>query len=285
MSIDPFTTPAEAEREARAKQAHHLLDAAQKADARPSYASATSLNYAGGVMAVRDAIVGQGYALLSVRDELADIAGSLRTLTALPGAVQWLGDHLSALDDTVGGGLAELTEAIHKHGSSVDDSSSAVVDAIRAHGEVLDSAVFGVVDVMDRPRWWQLRRRWTLWRLSKSLDNVTSAPDAAEPTQEESPAGVYEFMVQVVQDCPSWALADHEVVGCVRFYAETHAACETAGTMLPGLCAQLGVEADPARVHGLVYRCDPDPDEVEDGYVGAVFLPGATILDAPAGGF
>ena len=279
-AIDPFTTPAEAEREARVKQAHALLDRAQDASTRTINYNDGVVQHGESVAALRDALVGQGHALLSVRDELADIAGSLRKLTALPGAVQWVGDHLSALDDTVGGGLAELTEAIHKHGNSVDDSSSAIVDAIRAHGEVLDSAVFGAVDVMDRPRWWQWRRRRTLWRLSKSLDNVTSAPDAAESTPEE-------FRVDLLQQPEDpWDAAgrNRRPLPSRQFRAEEERTpWEIAQQILPDLCNQAGIPANPSQVQGQLYACDRDGAAL--WFIDTVFLPDATVLDAPAGGF
>src|ERR1044072_9336978 len=107
-AIDPFTTPAQAEQEARAKQAQDFLALAMTPESLVTLEyseSTTRLSYENGIQAVRDAIVGEGYALLSVRDELADIAASLRTLTALPGAVQWVGDNLSAAGEAVQDGL------------------------------------------------------------------------------------------------------------------------------------------------------------------------------------
>jgi hypothetical protein len=156
MTIDPFTTPAEAEREGRAKQARDFLALAMTPENVVQHDwdhRHYQINYANGVQAVRDALVGQGYALLTVRDELADIAGSLRRLAAMPSAMQYVADHVSALDDTIGAGAAELSEAI------------------REHGEVVDSAVLGVADVMDRPRWWQ-------WRLRRQVRAAANSPTA-----------------------------------------------------------------------------------------------------------
>jgi hypothetical protein len=296
-TIDPFTTPAEAERAARAKQAQYLL--AWAADSRnfcTPYTDDQKVLYdKDAATAMYAAQAAAAHAMLAVRDELADIAGSLRTLAAMPTAMQNVADHVSALDDTIGGGLAELTEAVHKHGLGLSDDQCAIVEALRAHGEVVDSAVFGVADVMDRPRWWQLRRRWTLWRSADGgkrgwgrfarqtaalLDDAEASMLAtlqrdAGRTPEEPTGEVYEFLVEVRRQEPC-TTTSYEVLGRVRFHAEYEAACDTAGTMLPGLCAQLGVPADPDQVHGRVSRCDTDGGE--DCYIGLVFLDGATVL-------
>ncbi|MFI6296681.1 hypothetical protein ACIBEJ_34185 [Nonomuraea sp. NPDC050790] len=139
MMIDPFTTPVEAEREARIQQARDRLDAAT-AHISVYSSNAASLNYVEGARAVRDALVGQGHAMLAIHAELADIAGSLRTLAALPGAVQ------EALSD-LGNDVCEVHSAI-------GDGTAVVVDT----GDSLTDAIRDLADVVDRPRWWKFWR-------------------------------------------------------------------------------------------------------------------------------
>jgi hypothetical protein len=142
MTIDPFTTPAEAEREGRAKQARDFLALAMTPENVVQHNwdhHQYQIDYANGVQAVRDALVGQGYALLTVRDELADIAGSLRTLAAMPSAVQ-----------NIAGEVEGCYEAITS--GSID-----VAAAVREVGEILEDRLS--VIATTRPRWWQWRLR------------------------------------------------------------------------------------------------------------------------------
>ena len=127
MTADPFTTPAEAEREAVVQQARDLLSRAENADHYP---------FAGAVGAIKNALVAQGLATLAVRDELADIASSLRTLAALPSEVR------------------ELTATLDQ-GVEFADSAAAAAGATA-------SAMQDLAEFVDRPRWWQWRRRHRL---------------------------------------------------------------------------------------------------------------------------
>lgn len=224
--------------------------------------------------ALLDVQTAHTYALLAVNATLTGIASSLTTVARTPAAVQHLADHVCALDETVGNELAELTEAVHKHSLGVSDDQCEIVKAINEHAETVNDAIDNVAEMIDRPRWWQIRRRWVLRQQRKAIDAALNAiPDL--PALEDG-RKVEQFLVEVRQDCPPQALATNEVRGRVRFWAEPHAACDTAGTMLPGLCTQLDIVPEQDRqVHGLVYRCTPSPqhDGVEDGYVGMVFLP------------
>ncbi|WP_433516489.1 hypothetical protein ACQP2T_13505 [Nonomuraea sp. CA-143628] len=195
-TTDPFAYPAENEGAAaisanhaamRADVASDLLKAAQGADVRPSYSYDEKLfNYKNGIDAVRDALVGQGHAMLAVRAELADIAGSLRTLAALPGAVQWLADHVTAASETMQGALTDLSNdvcdvhtAIEGSGENAVAGSIDIAAAIREHTETVTEALDNVAEVIDRVRWWQWRRRWTMRRHSKALDaRIASAQDS-----------------------------------------------------------------------------------------------------------
>jgi hypothetical protein len=148
-AIDPFTTPAEAERAARTRQARDFLALAM----RPEHVSTEGWdqlggyrrNYSNGVQAMRDAMVGQGYALVAVQAELADIADSLRTLAALPAAVQRVGDSVTAAAETTDLGLSEIASAVRDVAQAVDDHTEA------------------------RRRWW---RRW-LGRQSDDAGEVS----------------------------------------------------------------------------------------------------------------
>ncbi|MFB4275697.1 hypothetical protein ACBJ59_10430 [Nonomuraea sp. MTCD27] len=278
-TADPFTTPDEADREACAEQANDLL--AYAAHDHHFYnpyldddlPAIIMERHAASVLYASQAAT--AHATLAVHANLDRIAAALEAMAKTPAAIQLLADHVSALEDTLGGGLAELVEAVHKHSLGVSDDQCEIVKAINGHADTVCDAVGNVAEVIDRVRWWQWRRRWFNRR-------QRAAAVAGEPPspQEESPAEVHAFLVEVRQDCPPWALASNEVLGRVRFYAEPHAACDTADTMLPGLCAQLAAVVEPGRpIHGLVYRCDPDPDGPEDGYVGSVFLPGAAVVE------
>lgn len=267
-----FTPPTHNESAALTELARELLALAAGVQhvAKSSYdGQSYRYSYRDGVEAVRDALVGQGQATLAVHAELARIATALEMIAKTPAALDQIAERVIEL----GNDVCEVHTAIEEGGA-------ATVSAIRDHAETVTDALGNVAEVIDRVRWWQWRRRWFNRRQRAAA--VLSEPCAAE----EVPTKVYEFLVEIRQDCPAWAPASHEVLGRVRFYAEPHAACSTADTMLPGLCAQLSAIAEPDRqIHGLVYRCDPDSDGSDDGYIGAVFLPGATDIQAPPGGF
>lgn len=159
MTIDPFTTPAEAEREGRAKQAREFLALAMTPEHLSMWAgNPGQFDYENGVQAVRDALVGQGYALLTVRDELADIAGSLRTLAAAPTAVANVALAVNAVQETLnelGNDVCDVHTAIEGCYEATTSGSVDVAAAVREVGEILEDRLSS----LDRPRWWQWRRR------------------------------------------------------------------------------------------------------------------------------
>lgn len=165
-AVDPFTTPAEAEREARAKQAQDFLALAMTPERLAWIASANStFNYENGIQAVRDALVGQGYAMLTVRDELADIAASLRTLAALPSAIHCLADQVKAGLEEVGGEIHDLCATVDQ-GVEFADSTAAATASISVSMHDLTDAVLQLSE--PRPRWWQRRISRTLRQVPES---------------------------------------------------------------------------------------------------------------------
>lgn len=255
-AVDPFTTPAEAEQEALLAQARNLLARATSEQRLATWGSSTNsrINYENGVEAIRDALTGQGHVLLAVHTELADIAASLRTLASAPSVLQQLADHTSG-----------LVEAVNEHGDGIGERTATVVDAVHAHGEVVDSAVSGVLDVMDRPRWWQWRRR----RALHAMRDILPKGAAIDLTALAEDSTVREYLVEVRQ-------ADGEVLGRSRFHAEPHAACDMAAALLPGLCVSFDAKADPERVYGRVFLCKSG--NKTGRYIDSVFMLGATTL-------
>lgn len=263
-----FTPPAHNESAARAEQARELLALAVSPDHLVAWGGDGSRNYEHGFEALRDTLAGQGQATLAVHAELARIAAALEMIAKTPAAVDQLADR--------------VTESIRDLTSTVDQGVE-FADTTAAATSALVVGVHGLTDAVDclakpRPRWWQWQLRVALRKLRQQQAFV---PDAATPAQEKNPK-VYEFLVEVRRQEPH-TTTSYEVLGRARFHAEYFAACDTAGTMLPGLCAQLGTPADPDQVYGQVSCCTPDGSE--DWYVGAAFLPGATVIQAPPGGF
>jgi hypothetical protein len=292
-AIDPFTTPAEAEREARVKQAHDLLGRAFSASHSPYGTSATSLNYVDGVGAVRDALVGQGHAMLAVRDELADIAASLRTLAALPPALYNVAEQVQDL----GNDLRDVHTIVEETGQNA-------AAAIRDHTETVNDALGNVAEVIDRIHWWQLRRRWFNRRQRKSADaRIASAQGSLLDKLDDGLdveaglADVYEradhlgrghdgeFRLDLSQGRDPWDANDGDrwPLPSRRFRAEETTPYETARLLLPGLCDEAGVTADPNQVHGRLYACDRDGAAL--WFLDTVFLPGAADAEAPPEGF
>ncbi|MFD1547725.1 hypothetical protein [Nonomuraea guangzhouensis] len=173
-TTDPFTTPAEAERAARVEQAQDLLARAAgvKHVARSTFdGKVYRYNYVDGVAAVRDAMVGQGHAMLAVRGELADIAASLRTLAALPAAVQWLGDSVTAVKDEV----AEVAGEVLGCNQATTLGAMDVAAAIREAGEILEDRLAAIEEALSRPRWWQWRRRREVRRQQAAIAEAVTA--------------------------------------------------------------------------------------------------------------
>ncbi|MEU6710044.1 hypothetical protein ABZ897_01080 [Nonomuraea sp. NPDC046802] len=164
------TTPAEAEREARVKQAQDSLALAAGVEHLSTYNYDTGRrSYKGGVEAMRDALVGQGHALLAVRDELADIAEALRTLAAVPSAIGHLTDHVEAGLAEVCGEIHELTATVEQGLEFADSTASATGSVAVALHELTD-AVLRLSDPRP-PRWWQFRLR----RALRPADLVTES--------------------------------------------------------------------------------------------------------------
>lgn len=186
--VDLFTTLAEAEREAHAKQARDFLALAMTPEhlAKSTWVHGNDYRYSyeDGVQAVRDAMVGQGHALMAIHAELADIAGSLRTLAGMPAAVQSLGASITAASQFLKEGLTDLGNDVCDVHTAIEDGAESVAamvhevsDTVDRHAGIVDSALFGVVDVMDRPRWWQWRRRRALRKAEKQdLANLDAYP-------------------------------------------------------------------------------------------------------------
>ncbi|SET47101.1 hypothetical protein [Nonomuraea wenchangensis] len=142
MTIDPFTTPAEAQCEGLARQARDFFALAMTPTdlVGHEYGQNYRLTYENGVQAVRDALVGQGHATLAVNANLDRIATALETLAAAPSAIAEISrriDHLTATLD---------------QGVEFADSAAAAADATA-------SAVQDLAEFANRPRWWQWRRR------------------------------------------------------------------------------------------------------------------------------
>lgn len=183
MSIDPFTTPAEAEREARVEQAKALLaDAANKDrfyenssmyDEQPRYALRKGDNAATAMYAAQAATA---HAVLGVVDQLADIATSLRTLARTPYAVQQLAQHVSVTGKAVQDRLADLGNEVHDLTATVDqgvefaDSAVSSIASVAVTVHELTDAVLRLSE--PRPRWWQWSRRLALRQLSNLPGDV-----------------------------------------------------------------------------------------------------------------
>ncbi|MGI5288001.1 hypothetical protein ACQEVF_32315 [Nonomuraea polychroma] len=166
MTTDPFTTPAEAEREARVKQAHDML--AYAANAQHFYNPYMNDNlpavvherHAASVLYASQAAT--AHAMLAVRDELADIAGSLRTLAALPAAAQHLAEQVKD-------GLENVTNEMFDLRSDLEKASGPTDSAIRDVALTVHELTDAVLRLHEpQPRWWQRRRR----KLRKQADDV-----------------------------------------------------------------------------------------------------------------
>ncbi|MFI7470538.1 hypothetical protein [Nonomuraea sp. NPDC049646] len=265
MTADQFTTPA-----APAEQAKVLLSYAAD-DSHFFDSFGTHLPLLRGEKhtstAMYAAQAATAHAMLAVRDELADIAASLRTLAAMPSAINTLAAHMNALDDTVGGGLAEIADAVHKHSLGASDDQCAIVEAINTHGETVDSAISDVIDAMDRPRWWQWRRRWTLRRLAKTM--------ALTQVSE-----VCEFRLELLRPIEADETSECEPLACTTFNTTYGNAADIARLLLPSLCDEAGVPADPEQVYGRVAGRDIGGEFL---FHTVVCLPGADVIDAPEG--
>lgn len=267
-TVDPFTTPPGVERGAHAKQARDFFALAAGAESvatRQWDGQSYRYSYEDGVEAVRDAMVGQGHALMAIHAELADIAGSLRTLAGMPAAVQSLGASITAASQSPKEGLTDLGNDVCDVHTAIEDGAESVAamvhevsDTVDRHAGIVDSALFGVVDVIDRPRWWQWRRQ----RATAVL---------GEPAvQEESLVEVHEFRVDLRRQGMSW---HDDSLASVRFRAQSKLATQVAESALPALCEQADLPVEPNVAYGEVYRCDVLGMALSR--VGSVFLPGS----------
>lgn len=147
MSVDSFTTPAEAEREARIKQAHDML--AYAAHDHHFYnpyldddlPAVVHERHAASVLYASQAAT--AHAMLAVRDELADIAASLRTLAADGAALGQIAEGVTQLGDVA----CDVHTAVEFYGGTATDVLSNIA-----------------TEALDRPRWWQFRLRRALRR-------------------------------------------------------------------------------------------------------------------------
>ncbi|HEY9373149.1 hypothetical protein [Streptomyces sp.] len=171
-AIDPFTTPVEAEREARANQAESLLaNAAHEDRFFDCYGTQPStLRKDEAATALYAAQAATAHALLSVRDELADIAGTLRLLAKTPAAIQWLADHVTAegallqkeLEDTRGEVIG-LRSSVEAAGQPIASAIGDLTAAVDAFGQAAE----------PRPRWWQ-------WRIRRALRAAAEPQETAQ---------------------------------------------------------------------------------------------------------
>ncbi|MFI6793712.1 hypothetical protein ACIBG4_40910 [Nonomuraea sp. NPDC050383] len=103
------------------------------------------------------------HTLLAITDQLAALRHEVRQAAAcraelaqIATAVQYLAGANERSNARIEAALSGMTTSIEK---TVSDGLDGIGDAIREHGETFDSAACDVIDVMDRPRWWQWRRR------------------------------------------------------------------------------------------------------------------------------
>jgi hypothetical protein len=254
-AIDPFTTPAEAEREARIKQARDMLARAAGVEDLSTYNYDTGRrSYKGGVQAMRDALVGQGHATLAVDATLGRVATALERLAALPTA-------LDRLNDTVREGLDAAAEQVRENGTQMED----LAKAIREHTETVNDDLDNIAEVIDRVRWWQWRRRWFNRRQRAAA-------------VQEIPAEVYTFRV----DLRGAAQASDAPLASITFPSVYDDAHRIALKLLPDLCAEADVPVHPDHVYGRIFRSDRDG---AFHHVDSVFLPDATVIQAPPEGF
>ncbi|MFI7468664.1 hypothetical protein [Nonomuraea sp. NPDC049646] len=276
MTADPFITPAEAEQASRVEQANDLLASAAGVQhvARSTYNrnGGYTHDYEDGVEAIRDALVGQGHALLAVRDELAGLRAELRQAAAAPR------EDLAKLASVV----RDLATVVAQSAANDADTASAVRDLNRtleqgvgfadtaaAATEAISTSLHDLLDIVDRPRWWQWRRRWQLRNLAKSLP----FPQISD---------VYEFRLELLRPLEVDEISDGEPLACTTFNATYGNAADIARLLLPSLCDEAGVPADPEQVYGRVAGRDRGGDYL---FHTVVFLPGTDVIEAPEEGF
>ncbi|GAA3172254.1 hypothetical protein [Nonomuraea roseoviolacea] len=164
-----------------AKQARNLLAEARNASTYTKFYTGGNASQENGFDALRTALVAQGTATLAIAEELAELREAVRQVAAcraelaqIAAAIQnlagaherstarlqdALSDAATSIDKTVGKGLKEIAEEVRGCDETTTIGTIDIATAIREHSKTGNSAVFGVIDVMDRPRWWQWRRR------------------------------------------------------------------------------------------------------------------------------
>ena len=171
-AIDPFTTPVEAEREARANQAESLLaNAAHEDRFFDCYGTQPStLRKDEAATALYAAQAATAHALLAVRAELADIATSLRTIAALPSAIDRLASHVTAESTRLQAELRDTRAEVIGLRSSVEAAGQPIASAIGT----LTAAVDALGQAAEpRPRWWQ-------WRIRRALRAAAEPQETAQ---------------------------------------------------------------------------------------------------------
>ncbi|KAB2351606.1 hypothetical protein [Actinomadura rudentiformis] len=165
-------------------QAQAALTAAQNAETF-AHQQGGRFNYAAGFRALRDAQVGSGLAVLALGEEQAaahaELAVGLDRLTAavdrlteavtaaaapLPDAAAGLREQLAEMQTDLGDELSELSTEVAEAGASATSELGDIAGALAV-----------LVDRLDRPRWWQWRRRNALKR---AVDQVPAAVNGEE---------------------------------------------------------------------------------------------------------
>jgi hypothetical protein len=270
MTADQFTAPA-----APAEQAKALL--ADAAHAERFYSP--YLDDSHRVLQKLDAGTAQyaaqaatAHAMLAVAEELAGLRAELRQAVGAPredlfqlaSAVRGLAAAVAtsaAQDADTAAAVRDLAATLDQ-GVEFADTAAAATDSIA-------TSMHDLLDVIDRPRWWQWRRRRQMRNLAKNL-----------------PLGhlgeVYEFRLELLRPLEADETSERGPLACTTFNATYGTAVNVAHLLLPSLCDEAGVNADPEQVYGRIAGRDRGGEYL---FHALVLLPGATVIDAPEGGF
>lgn len=184
-----------------AERASEALTTAKTASMEVYGSETPTYNYRNPLLALRDAQVASGQAVLAVAEELSasraevgQVAAAVRELTAtLSSVLGEVAERVTAAErtvdeqaETIGTALGDITydlRALRPDGS-IDDA----VDELRD----IASALCVLADQADRPRWWQWRRRIAHARAERAAqaDQDHEAVPAAESVGVESPASI-----------------------------------------------------------------------------------------------
>nr|WP_311132670.1 hypothetical protein [Nonomuraea gerenzanensis] len=110
------------------------------------------------------------------------------------------------------------------------------------------------------------------------------APPPGGAARMGAPAAeMYEFRLELLRPVESDDGSDDgQPLASATFDATYANAADVARAILPGLCEQARIPADPNEVYG---RVSGRAAGGEFGFHDLVFLPGASVIDAPPGGF